>query len=89
MAPSPLEIVEGLIGFDTTSRNSDLDLITFAKLHAGRCGARVRLTYDDAKTKANLFASLGPERDGGYVLSGHTDVVPVDGQKWASDPFCA
>ena len=50
-------------------------------------GARIRLSYDDDGHKANLLASLGPDRVGGVVLSGHTDVVPVDGQDWTSDPF--
>jgi acetylornithine deacetylase len=86
-ASSSLEIVNRLIGFDSTSRNSNLDLIAFAADLLASAGARIRLTHDDAKRKANLFATLGPERDGGFVLSGHTDVVPVDGQKWTSDPF--
>jgi acetylornithine deacetylase len=54
-----------------------------------RAGARCRRSYDASGKKANLFASFGPERDGGYVLSGHTDVVPVDGQDWSGDPFSA
>ena len=86
---SPLEIVKRLIAFDTTSRNSNLELIEFAAATLKAEGAKTRLTLDDARTKANLFATLGPERDGGYVLSGHTDVVPVDGQKWATEPFVA
>jgi len=48
---------------------------------------KVRLVHDDARTKANLFATIGPEREGGVALSGHTDVVPVAGQSWSSDPF--
>jgi acetylornithine deacetylase len=87
-APS-LDIVNRLIAFDSTSRNSNLDLIAFAADWLANLGARIRLTHDDAQKKANLFATLGPQRDGGYVLSGHTDVVPVDGQEWSSDPFAA
>ncbi len=90
MAACPaVEIVERLIGFDTVSRNSNLELIAFAASVLEDAGARVRLTHDDTGRKANLFATLGPETDGGYVLSGHTDVVPVDGQDWSSDPFAA
>ena len=82
-----LEMVKALVGFDTTSRTSNLSLIAFAQEHLEEAGARCRLTYDETRNKANLFASFGPEEDGGYVLSGHTDVVPVDGQDWSSDPF--
>ena len=84
---TPLELVRRLISFDTTSRGSNLPLIDFAQelLEAG--GARCRRTFDESRSKANLFASLGPDEPGGYVLSGHTDVVPVDGQDWSSDPF--
>src|SRR5215831_15131592 len=88
-SPAPLEIVKRLIAFDTTSRNSNLELIEFAAAILEAAGAKTRLTLDDARTKANLFATLGPSRDGGYVLSGHTDVVPVDGQKWSTEPFVA
>jgi acetylornithine deacetylase len=84
-----LDTVKRLIAFDTTSRNSNLELIAFAEDIFTRAGGRVQRTYDDARRKANLFATLGPEGDGGYVLSGHTDVVPVDGQEWSSDPFAA
>ncbi|HMI96579.1 MAG TPA: acetylornithine deacetylase [Micropepsaceae bacterium] len=82
-----LDIVQRLIAFDTVSRNSNLDLIAFAQSMLERAGAKTRLTYDAAKTKANVFATLGPQQDGGYVLSGHSDVVPVDGQDWSSNPF--
>jgi acetylornithine deacetylase len=88
-AQAALDTVKRLIAFDTTSRNSNLALIEYAGHALETLGARVRLTHDDAGGKANLFATLGPHRDGGYVLSGHTDVVPVDGQDWSSDPFSA
>src|SRR6266581_1965736 len=88
-APPILNMVQRLIAFDTVSRNSNLDLIAFAQSTLEQAGAKTRLTYDAAKLKANLFATLGPQHDGGYVLSGHTDVVPVDGQDWSSDPFKA
>ena len=89
-ASSPAhDMLERLVAFDTTSRNSNLDLIGFAQEVLEKAGATTRLTYDSDKRKANLFATLGPAVDGGYVLSGHTDVVPVDGQDWSSDPFKA
>ena len=81
------DMLQRLIAFDTTSRNSNLDLIAFAGDVLKSAGAVTRLTYDADKRKANLFATLGPAIDGGYVLSGHSDVVPVDGQDWSSDPF--
>ncbi len=84
-----LDMVQRLIAFDTVSRNSNLELIAFAQRTLEQAGARTRLTYDAAELKANLFASLGPQQDGGYVLSGHTDVVPIDGQDWSGDPFTA
>jgi acetylornithine deacetylase len=87
---SPLsDMLTRLIAFDTTSRNSNLDLIAFAGDTLKAAGATTRLTYDSDKRKANLFATLGPHIDGGYVLSGHSDVVPVDGQDWSSDPFAS
>ena len=82
-----LDLVKTLIGFDTTSRGSNLALIGFARDLLEAQGARCRLTPDASGAKANLFATFGPEGDGGFVLSGHTDVVPVDGQDWSSDPF--
>jgi acetylornithine deacetylase len=82
-----LDVIRRLIGFDTTSRNSNRELIEYAQSLLEEAGARVRLTHDATGKKANLFATIGPERDGGIVFSGHTDVVPVDGQAWSSDPF--
>jgi acetylornithine deacetylase len=86
---SALDQIKTLIGFDTTSRGSNLALIDYAQEVLEAHGARCRRVYDTSRAKANLFATLGPEGDGGYVLSGHTDVVPVDGQDWSSDPFKA
>ena len=84
---SALDLVKDLIAFDTTSRDSNLALIDHVQGLLEQAGARCRRTYDAGGTKANLFATLGPDGDGGFVLSGHTDVVPVDGQDWSSDPF--
>lgn len=87
MSQAALDIVKALIAFDTTSRGSNLALIDFAQSLLEKSGARCRRSFDATGKKANLFATIGPEGDGGFVLSGHTDVVPVDGQDWSSDPF--
>lgn len=84
-----LAMIERLIGFDTTSYKSNLHFIGFAADLLGSLGAKIRLTYDDSQGKANLFATIGPDDRPGIVLSGHSDVVPVEGQDWSSDPFHA
>ncbi|MDR3498839.1 MAG: acetylornithine deacetylase [Parvibaculum sp.] len=82
------EMIEKLISFDTTSRNSNLELIAFVEDYLSGHGIASRLIANEDDTKANLFATVGPaDKAGGIVLSGHTDVVPVDGQDWSSDPF--
>jgi acetylornithine deacetylase len=81
------ELLARLIGFDTTSRNSNLALIEFVRDHLDRLGVASTLIFDDTGGKANLLATIGPPERAGLVLSGHTDVVPVDGQDWSSDPF--
>lgn len=78
-----------LIGFDTTSYKSNLQLIQWAADYLESLGASVRITFDDRQEKANLFATIGQDDIPGVILSGHTDVVPVDGQDWSSDPFAA
>ncbi|MBU3738588.1 MAG: acetylornithine deacetylase [Rhodoferax sp.] len=83
-----VDCLSQLIGFDTTSRNSNLALIEWARAYLEPLGASVRLSYNAERTKANLFATFG-QGPGGIVLSGHTDVVPVDGQPWTTDPFRA
>lgn len=80
-------MIRKLVGFPTVSRDSNLELIHFIRDTLKPFGADVRLTHDDAKRKANLFATLGPRGEPGMVLSGHTDVVPVEGQPWDTDPF--
>jgi acetylornithine deacetylase len=85
--PKTLELIEKLISFDTTSRNSNLELIEFIRGYLSDLGVDSELVYDDSGAKANLYATLGPTDRAGFALSGHTDVVPVDGQPWASDPF--
>lgn len=79
--------LERLIGFDTTSRKSNLDLIAYVEAQLSELGVPARRIGPPDGVKANLLASLGPEAEGGVILSGHTDVVPVDGQAWTSDPF--
>jgi acetylornithine deacetylase len=86
-APRALEIIRTLIGFDTTSRLSNLALIDWVRTYLRKHGVDSRLTHDDAMTKANLFATIGDPAVPGIVLSGHTDVVPVDGQEWTVDPY--
>jgi len=76
-----------LVSFDTTSRNSNLALIERVESYLTELGAQCHRIESPDGTKANLHAVLGPHVDGGVVLSGHTDVVPVDGQDWSSDPF--
>lgn len=89
MAPRPesLEMIRRLVAFDTTSRNSNLDLIAFVQNYLDGYGIKSQLIKDATGNKANLYATIGPEDRGGYALSGHTDVVPIDGQDWASDPW--
>ena len=87
--PETLAMIERLIGFDTISRDSNLGLIEWTRDYLKDYGIESRLTYDAAGNKANLFATVQKGNKPGIVLSGHTDVVPVDGQNWASDPFKA
>jgi len=82
-----IEALGKLIAFDTTSANSNMELINYIKSELGELGIESRLTFNEEKTKANLWATIGPAEKGGIVLSGHTDVVPVAGQDWTSDPF--
>lgn len=80
-------LLERLISYPTTSSDSNLAMIAELAQRLEEAGARVDLFSDHSGQKANLFATLGPEGPGGIVLSGHTDVVPVEDQDWSSDPF--
>ena len=80
-------MIERLIEFKTVSRDSNLGLIEWVRDILVRQGARTRLTHDATGKKANLFATLGDSSKPGLILSGHTDVVPVEGQNWDTDPF--
>jgi acetylornithine deacetylase len=87
LTPAALEILERLIAFDTTSRGSNLALIEWVEAYLDGHGIGHRRVPNAEGTKSNLIASIGPAVEGGVVLSGHTDVVPVDGQPWTSEPF--
>ncbi len=87
LAQRSIDILARLVAFDTTSRGSNLALIEFVEAELAKLGITGRRVPNADGTKANLYATIGPMVEGGIVLSGHTDVVPVDGQPWTSDPF--
>ena len=82
-----LDLIRRLIAFDTVSERSNLALIEFVAGYLDDLGIASELVYDEGHGKANLYATLGPADRSGIALSGHTDVVPVEGQPWDSDPF--
>lgn len=84
---SALDHLATLVGFDTTSRGSNLALIEHVETYLAALGVATHRVPSADGRKANLYATIGPAAEGGVVLSGHTDVVPVDGQPWTSDPF--
>lgn len=88
-AARTIEILSALIAHPTVSRDSNLGMIEWIQDYLDRHGVTGQLIYDSERRKANLWATVGPDTDDGVVLSGHTDVVPVDGQAWCSDPFRA
>lgn len=81
------DLLAALVGFDTTSRESNLHLIEFVRDYLAGFDVPCELIYNASRSKANLFATIGPADLPGIVLSGHTDVVPVDGQPWTVAPF--
>ena len=83
----PRELLERLVAFDTTSAKTNLPLLDFVAGYLEGHGVRSGRVFDETGAKANLWATIGPDKPGGVVLSGHTDVVPVTGQSWDSDPF--
>lgn len=85
--PHSLDLIKTLVGFDTTSRESNLELIAFIQDYISGHGVESMLVHNEEGTKANLYATLGDTDKPGIMLSGHTDVVPVDGQNWDTDPF--
>lgn len=86
-ASASIDLIRRLVAFDTTSRNSNLELIHWVRDYLDGHGIASDLMFDATGTKANLFATVGPADRPGVMLSGHTDVVPVDGQDWHSNPF--
>ena len=84
-----LDLLDVLIAYDTVALTPNLDLISDVQDRLEALGASVVLTHDDSGTKANLFATIGPNINGGVVLSGHSDVVPVDPADWTTPPFTA
>ncbi len=87
MLTATKDILADLIAFPTVSADSNLDMMAYLATRLEDAGADVRLFNDPTGKKANLFATIGPWTDGGIVLSGHSDVVPVTDQPWTSDPF--
>ncbi|MHB1121597.1 MAG: acetylornithine deacetylase [Ramlibacter sp.] len=87
LSPRALELARTLVGMNTVSANSNLELIHFIRDELARLGVASRLTFNAEKTKANLFATLGEGKPAGVILSGHTDTVPWDGQDWSADPL--
>ena len=85
---TPIAMLERLVAFPSVSRDSNLDIIHFIRDYLASHGvASTLVPSPDGQPKANLYATIGPNVAGGVVLSGHTDVVPVDGQNWSSDPW--
>ena len=84
---SPVEMIEKLVGFDTVSAKSNLALIEFVEDYLAGHGVASQRITGAFEEKANLYATIGPDIPGGVVLSGHSDVVPVEGQPWSRDPF--
>ncbi len=82
-----VELLDRLVSFDTTSRNSNLPLIGFVRDYLDAHGVPYRVSLDETGQKANIHAIVGPWTAGGVALSGHVDTVPVDGQAWSADPF--
>ena len=81
------QLLEKLVAFDTTSRESNLALIDFVWRYLNDLGVSGEIIHNAERSKANLYARLGPAGDGGVMLSGHSDVVPVEGQNWSVPPF--
>lgn len=82
-----IEILAQLVGFESLSGRPTHGIVGYIHNYLNECGVDCSLSYDEAGERANVFATIGPEIDGGVILNGHTDVVPVDGQTWTSDPF--
>ena len=82
-----IDILRSLVGFDSTSGKPTHDIIAYIQEYLISHGVESSLSFDDAGERANIYATIGPQVNGGVLLNGHTDVVPVDGQIWSTDPF--
>ena len=82
-----VKILERLVGFESVSGRPTHDIVGYIQEYLAGYGIESTLIYGTSKERANLFATIGPQIDGGVVLNGHTDVVPVEGQSWSTDPF--
>ena len=87
MSDKAIEILERLVSFPSVSGLPTHEIVNYIKGFLEGHGLDVILSFDDKKERANVFATIGPKIDGGVLLNGHTDVVAVEGQKWATDPF--
>jgi len=82
-----IEILEKLVSFPVLGGESNLSIITWIKDYIESHGVITQLVPNETGNKASLHCRIGPNKDGGVILSGHTDVVPVSGQDWTTDPF--
>ena len=82
-----IDILDTLVGFDSVSGRPTDGIVGYVQDYLGSHGIDCTLSFDEAGERANVFATIGPDVDDGVVLNGHTDVVPVEGQNWATDPF--
>lgn len=87
VSPAAIELAQTLVRLDTESSHSNLALIDTVHDHLARLGIESRLTFNEDRTKANLFATIGEAKPAGVILSGHTDTVPWHGQNWTMDPL--
>ena len=82
-----IEILERLVSFDSISGKPTHGIVGYIRDYLSSHGIACTLSFDEVGERANVFATVGPNTEGGVVLNGHTDVVPVEGQKWSTDPF--
>jgi acetylornithine deacetylase len=82
-----IELLDRLVAFDTVSHKSNLPLLDYVRDYLRRFGVSCQYVFNEERNKANLYCTIGPENAGGILLSGHTDVVPVEQQEWITDPF--
>ena len=87
MLDEAIEILDRLVGFPSISGNPNTDIVGYIKDYLENQNLDVTLSFDETEERANIFTTIGPKIDGGILLNGHTDVVPVKGQNWSTDPF--